>query len=70
MYMKIMCSLDVHGCEPPKEVKQKILEARMYRDMLDAAKAKVEVCHTPKKGMEIYSYACRQLEKLSCGICT
>jgi hypothetical protein len=68
-WLKLLCSIEVSGCEPSPEVKEKLKRARMIRDMLYAAKAQVEVCHHPKKGMEIFSYACRELEKMSCSLC-
>ena len=37
---------------------------RLIKSMFDAAKAKVEYCHTPKEGLELYTYALRRLEKV------
>ena len=36
---------------------------------LEAAKAKVETCHEPKKGMTLYNYAMKQLNKFTCSSC-
>lgn len=68
-YYKILCSIEVSGCEPPAEVKEKLKRVRMLRDMLYAAKAQVEFCHSPKKGMQIFTYACKELDKLACTTC-
>jgi hypothetical protein len=36
---------------------------------LEAAKAKVEFCHDPQKGMTLYNYALKMLNKLDCVNC-
>ena len=44
----------------------KLSQIRMY---LEAAKAKVEDCHEPQKGMTLYNYAIKLLNKLECKNC-
>jgi len=39
---------------------------KMY---LEAAKAKVEFCHEPQKGMSLYNFALKMLDKLDCVNC-
>ena len=68
-YQKILCELDVAGCDPSKETEEKLRELYLIRQYIDAAKAKVEVCHEPKKGMELYTYAKKRLSKFSCSSC-
>lgn len=68
-YSKVLCELDVAGCEPNSETAKKLEELRKIKMYLDAAKAKVEVCHEPKKGMEIFTYANKLLSKFSCNSC-
>ena len=34
--------------------------------MIDAAKAKVEYCHEPKAGMQLYDFTKKRLEKITC----
>lgn len=68
-YKKVLCSIEVAGCEPSPDIKEKLKRARMIRDMLYAAAAQVEYCHHPKKGMEIFAYACRELDKMACSVC-
>ena len=68
-YQTILCDLDIANCDPPTEVKAKLNELRLIRMYLDAAKAQVEFCHQPKKGMELYNYAMRLLDKLACTVC-
>jgi hypothetical protein len=68
-YNDILCELDVQACEPSTFVKSKLdklMSARMY---LDAAKAKVETCHEPQRGMALYNYAKKIMDKLQCHNC-
>lgn len=65
-YSNLLCCIDVRGYEPTKEIADHIRELGFIRTLLDAAKAKVEVCHEPKHGMDIYLYALKRLNKLSC----
>jgi hypothetical protein len=68
-YQKILCDLDVADCEPPAQVQEKLKQLRKIRTYFDAAKAKVEVCHEPAKGMRIYNYALKLLQKMNCKNC-
>ncbi len=67
MIQCILCDLDLSTCAPPAETKAKLDQLTMIRRYLDAAKAQVEFCHHPDKGMELYRYAVRLLNKLACG---
>lgn len=69
LYNKILCTLDIANCEPSIQVKNKLEELRMIKMYLDAAKAKVEYCLEPQKGMIIYNYALKLLNKLNCINC-
>lgn len=66
MIQCILCYLDLAACDPPVAVKQKLDQLTFIRRYLDAAKAKVEFCHEPTKGMELYRYAIKLLDKLAC----
>jgi hypothetical protein len=68
-YNKAMCDLDLAACDPPAKVKEKLDKLMMIRMYLDAAKAKVEFCHEPQKGMTLYNYAIKLLNKLECINC-
>ena len=68
-YNEVLCDLDLAACEPDVDVTKKLQELRKIRMYLDAAKAKVETCHEPKKGMELYSYAVKLLGKFNCKSC-
>ena len=68
-YYKILCDVDANACEPPLKVKQRLEELRLIKMYLDAAKSKVEFCHEPQKGMSLYNYALKLLNKMSCTHC-
>lgn len=68
-YNGLLCDLDVAACDPPVEVKDKLNSLRMIKMYLDAAKAKVEFCHEPTKGMQLYNYAVKLLDKMDCYSC-
>lgn len=66
---EVLCALDVSNCDPLPEVKEKLKELRLIEQMLKAAKAKVEFCHNPEAGMDLYEYATKRLDKLACTVC-
>lgn len=68
-YQTILCELDINDCDPPEKIKNKMTQLRFIRMYLDAAKAKVEFCHEPVKGMELYRYAVKLLGKMDCKTC-
>lgn len=68
-YQAILCDLDLAACEPSSKVKEKMLKLDSIKMYLEAAKAKVEYCHEPKKGMMLYDYAVKLLDKMNCINC-
>lgn len=66
---KALCALDVAACDPLPEIKEKLRELRLIEMLLKAAKAKVEFCHIPGQGMDLYEYAVKRLDKLTCTLC-
>lgn len=68
-YYAVLCNLELASCEPTRDVKEKFKELRDIRMMLDAAKAKVEVCHYITEGMDLYNYALKLLNKFECKNC-
>lgn len=68
-YNKALCDLDLAACEPSEKVQQRLEKLRMIKMYLDAAKAKVEFCHEPQKGMSLYNYALKLLNKFDCKTC-
>ena len=68
-YEEIMCELDIAACAPTKEVQAQLDLAFQAKKYLDAAKSKVETCHEPEKGMELYKYAVKILNGFDCKSC-
>lgn len=68
-YNVALCNLDLAACEPPAKVQERLEKLRMIRMYLDAAKAKVEFCLEPQKGMTLYNYAIKLLNKFDCKTC-
>ncbi len=62
----IYCDLDLGTCDPPVLIKDKLNQIRMIQQYLNAAKAEVEFCHRPGKGMDLYNYAIKLLDKMTC----
>lgn len=65
-YYGKLCGLGLGACEPVADVKEQLRHYGLVRSFLDAAKAKVEFCHEPHKGMELFTYAQRMMEKVWC----
>jgi len=68
-YYNVLCDIDANACDPPLKVKQQLEELRLIYMYLQAAKAKVETCHEPQKGMSLYNYAMKLLNKMNCTNC-
>ena len=68
-YYNILCRLDMADCDPPFKIKQKLEELNLIKMYLEAAKSKVEFCHEPQKGMSLYNYAWKLLNKMDCINC-
>ncbi len=68
-YYELLCEMDFPTCEPSQKQKEKLNTLRMIKTYLDAAKAKVEYCHEPDRGMMLYNYAMKLIEKLNCKNC-
>lgn len=63
------CDLDLAACAPNESVAQRLKQLQLIEQYLKAAKAMVEYCHQPSKGMELYKYALKLLNKLTCTNC-
>lgn len=68
-YYNILCDVDANACDPPFKIKQRLEELRLIFMYLQAAKGKVEFCHEPQKGMSLYNYAMKLLNKMTCTNC-
>lgn len=69
LYKKLLCELELSNCEPNKLVKEQLNSLLTIKGYLDAAVAKVEICHNPKEGMILYDYALSLLKKFKCKTC-
>ena len=67
-YYKKLCELDITPCEPSSVKEQLLAETKYIRTLIDAAKAKVEYCQSPNEGMELYNFAKKKLEKITCDV--
>jgi hypothetical protein len=68
-YNKILCDLDLSDCEPDSETEKKLTLLKKIDMYIKAAKAKVEICHEPAKGMQLYTYAKKLLDNFVCTSC-
>jgi hypothetical protein len=68
-YYNELGQLEMAACEPDADVKEQLKELRLIKSFIDAAKSKVEYCHSPQEGMELFIYAQKRLQKFSdtCG---
>lgn len=68
-YYKVLCSVDLAACDPPAKIKEKLNKLRLIKMYLESAKSKVEFCHEAQKGMTLYNYALKLLNKFECTNC-
>ena len=68
-YYKVLCNIDLAACDPPAKIKSKLERLRLIKMYLESAKSKVEFCHEPQKGMSLYNYALKLLNKFECTNC-
>jgi hypothetical protein len=68
-YDKVLCELDLSNCEPSSETEKKLKLLHEIDMYIKAAVAKVEICHEPEKGMQLYTYAKNLLSKFACTSC-
>tara|TARA_R110001592_G_scaffold243219_7_gene504182 strand:+ start:3251 stop:3808 length:558 start_codon:yes stop_codon:yes gene_type:complete len=68
-YQKHLCDLELAPCDPSFEKAHKLAELQEIKGYFDAAKATVDTCHESSKGMELYNYALKRLNKLDCTTC-
>jgi hypothetical protein len=68
-YLQQLCKVQLNDCAPGSEIEAKLKLLGEIRTYIDAAKAKVEICHEPQKGMELYTYAKKLLTKFDCSSC-
>lgn len=66
LYYEVLCGLNLADCEPSSDKADMINEVNYLRILIDSAKAQVEYCLNPNKGMEMYNYALKRLKKILC----
>ena len=69
IYYEKLCALDMAACEPDSTRKGLLLEMNMIKMLIDGAKSKVEYCSQPDAGLELFNYAKRKLERITCKQC-
>lgn len=65
LYSQKLCSVFNNSDLTPRERDHKLDELRKIKSMIEGAKSLVEWCKSPKKGLEVYSYAQKKLESFS-----
>lgn len=68
-YYKTLCCLDLNNCEPFSDKADLIKELQYIKTVIDGAVANVEYCSSPSKGMDMYNYALKRLDKIICKSC-
>jgi hypothetical protein len=68
-YQKALCKIDNNGCMPSTELTDDLKQLRLIKSMVDAAVAKVEVCHKMDAGMAMFNYANKLLARFTCSSC-
>jgi len=68
-YYKELCRLQLDKCEPVSEQNQKLNDLRYIKSLIDAAKAKAEVCDATQQALDMYHYATILLDKYINGCC-
>lgn len=66
---EVLCELELAPCDPPETKKAIWNQLMQIHAWLLAAKNKVEFCHKPKEGMEMFKLALNKLDKLNCSTC-
>lgn len=70
-YNQALCSVKLDACTPNSLQLEKLEKLKEIKQYLDAAKAYVESCNSPEKGLELHNYAVNKLKSLNidCNSC-
>ena len=68
-YYDKMCLLDITPCEPSYDRKKLLDQLSDIKVYIDAAKAKVEYAANPQAGLELFNFAKKKLDKITCPAC-
>lgn len=66
LYYKTLCDINITPCDPTYDKQELVVDMKYIRTVIDAAVAKVEYCQSPAEGMELYNFAKKKLQKISC----
>lgn len=69
-YYKVLCQVRLSECEIDDSYHSNLHKLREIKLYIDAAKANVEFCHAPQKGMQMYEYAKKLLMHFYDTCCT
>jgi len=69
-YYKVLCQVRLGDNEMSEEFHTNLHKLREIKLYIDAAKANVEYCHAPQKGMDMYEYAKKLLTNFYSSCCT
>lgn len=64
-YFKKLCALQLLGCEANNKINLLLKKLQTIEGYLQAAKAYVEECNSPQRGLELQNYANNMLDKIS-----
>jgi hypothetical protein len=68
-WKKLLCDLELPPCDIPIAKKKKLDKLMEIRGKMEAAQAMVEVCLKAEKGLELFNYAVKEMNKLNCQSC-
>lgn len=68
-YASLLCKLRLSSCLPDESTLRMIDELHVIKMYLDAAKAKVEVCHAVNEGLLMYEYAIKLMNNWEAACC-
>ncbi len=66
---KLWCEFDLCPTDLDRDKSEHLQKLLTIKGYLESAKAKVEDCRDSSKGMDLYNYALKLIEKLNCKIC-
>lgn len=68
-YFEEMCKLKLQACTPTKEQNVKLKDLSEIRLYIENSKIEVEYCGNRKRGIELYNYAKKLIDKFKTGSC-
>jgi hypothetical protein len=65
----IYCELEIGALQPTAKTQQKLDKINEVENYLKAAQSSIEMCRDYKKGIELYNYAQKLLDRIDCKNC-